>query len=310
MPAVSVVIPTYNCAEFLPQTIDSVLNQTFKDFEIIIVDDGSVDNTKEIVKHYIDTAKRQIKYIYQENKGPAAARNNGIRNASGKYIALVDSDDLWVAEKLSVQIDYLEKNTDLSFVFSDMFIMEENGKAGDTMMKTKKPSSGYIFYELLKDNFIFSPTPFAKKECFDKAGFFCEDRDIISTEDHHMWLKVAYFFKGGYIDKPLAYYRIRSGSLSSYKLNLAIKDMIVLDKIAAEFPDTVQEGEKYYRESRANLYFEVGYALYLQNDFKKALNYFLLSVRENYLCIKTYKMIIVILILPHSYLLRRNIKRN
>jgi len=308
MPAVSVVIPAYNCADFLFQTLDSVLNQTFSDFEIIVVDDGSTDNTKDLVSNYIDKHKDKIKYIYQENGGPAAARNKGIRNSKGKYIAFVDSDDLWAPEKLEIQMEFIQKNHDFHFVFSDMYLLDETGKIGDTIMKSKKPFSGYIFFELLKDNFIFSPTPLVKKECFEKAGLFCEERSIISTEDHYMWLKIAYYFKGGYIGKPLAYYRIRSGSLSSYKYNLAIKDLIILDKIAADFPDTLQKGRKYYKEAKSIRYFEAGYSLYKQNNLKEALNYFVLAAKENKMYIKTYKMILVILLIPHSYIVKRNLK--
>src|SRR5690349_3602213 len=106
MPKVSVIIPTYNRAQFIARAVDSVLEQTYKDFEIIVIDDGSSDNTQEILKAY----EGKIRYVYQQNKGISAARNRGIQEAKGEYIAFLDSDDVWKPEKLSVQVAILDVN--------------------------------------------------------------------------------------------------------------------------------------------------------------------------------------------------------
>ncbi len=118
-PKTSVVIPTYNRAKLLPHSIESVLSQTFQDFELIIVDDGSIDKTEKVVKKFQKKDKR-IFYYFQENKGPATTRNVGIKKAKGEYIAFLDSDDMWLSKKLEKQIRIFENsnNNELGCVFS------------------------------------------------------------------------------------------------------------------------------------------------------------------------------------------------
>jgi glycosyltransferase involved in cell wall biosynthesis len=119
---VSIILPTYNRAQLICEAIDSILNQTYQDFQIIVVDDGSTDNTAEVLKSYIP----KIRYIQQENKGPGDARNRGIEDAKGKYIAFLDSDDIWMDFKLEIQVDILERLTDVGFLFSDFRILKSN----------------------------------------------------------------------------------------------------------------------------------------------------------------------------------------
>ena len=244
MPKVSVIIPTYNNAQFLPETLDCVLNQTIKDVEVLVIDDGSTDNTKDVMAQYTDQYPDQVKYVVQKNQGPAAARNNGIKQATGDYVAFVDSDDLWEKEKLEIQLAFLEKNPDYSFAYSDVYAMDEEGRIGKTMMSLKHPVSGDIFYPLLKENFVSIPTSIVNRKCFETVEGFCEDPQIISTEDHHFWLKLANYFKGGFIDKPLAKYRIRSGSLSSQGIRQRERELLVIDKISKEFPAKYSSGKK------------------------------------------------------------------
>ena len=115
---VSVAIPTYNRAHYICETIDSVLVQTYKDYEIIVVDDGSTDNTREILKRY----GGKIKYFYQANQGQASAWNYAVSQSSGEYIAFLDDDDLWFPEKLERQVEVLDKNPDLGFVCSESYV--------------------------------------------------------------------------------------------------------------------------------------------------------------------------------------------
>lgn len=105
MPKVSIIIPTYNSAKYIHDAIESVLNQTYQDFEIIVMDDGSIDNTKKVLRSYIESKK--IRYFYQKNKGPSAARNKGIREAKGEYIAFLGADDIWHKKKLEKSINFM-----------------------------------------------------------------------------------------------------------------------------------------------------------------------------------------------------------
>ncbi|MBI4683838.1 MAG: glycosyltransferase family 2 protein [Nitrospirae bacterium] len=123
---VSVIIPTYNRADFLPQTIQSILNQTYQDWELIVVDDGSKDITEDIVDGF-KAKDRKIEYFYQVNKGAGAARNSGIRKSSGNYIAFLDSDDEWLPEKLERQVDFMRNNPEYDFCYTaDKVVSSDN----------------------------------------------------------------------------------------------------------------------------------------------------------------------------------------
>lgn len=178
MPKVSVVIPTYNYAQYIKEAIDSVLAQTYKDYEIIVVDDGSTDDTKGTVSQY----GPEIEYIRQENQGPSAAKNTGIRNSKGEYIGILDSDDLWLPSKLEKQIKVFEANSGLGLVYSDGFVFGEEPAWDDfSFGGNMNFYRGRIFDKLLLGNFIPCCSTLIKRGCFDKVGLFdiklsaCED---------------------------------------------------------------------------------------------------------------------------------------
>jgi len=153
MGKVSVIIPIYNRLQYLPAAIGSVLNQTYQDFEIIVVDDGSTEDVKGKISEYIkQNPSKKIKYFYQENKGVSAARNRGIKEATGEYIAFLDSDDIWVPEKLSLQTEYLAKNKTIDVVFGDAVEQHENSNGAEAGQKRAfdlcKPHQGWIYINI------------------------------------------------------------------------------------------------------------------------------------------------------------------
>ncbi len=199
MPKVSVIIPTYNRAKYITRAIDSVLNQTYQDFEIIVVDDGSKDNTKEILTPYMN----KIHYLWQENRGISAARNIAIQRATGEYIAFLDSDDVWLNNKLQIQVDILNKSFNIGLVHNKMIMLSEQGqKVG---MKPKR-ESGKDFKELLEiGGDLPTSSVMVRRECFDKTGLFDENLPIM--EDFEMWLRIAKEYDLYEIkDQHLAYY--------------------------------------------------------------------------------------------------------
>src|SRR3989338_7702436 len=135
-PAVSVVIATYNRARFLPETIESVLKQSLRDFELIIVDDGSTDGTSQLLKSYGD----RLRLFYQENRGPSAARNLGVRHSRGRWIAIQDSDDICLPDQLEVLLDYAEKNPHLGMVFANGAYLRGPEHKRDTIIPREKSS--------------------------------------------------------------------------------------------------------------------------------------------------------------------------
>lgn len=185
---ISVIIPTYNRVHYLQEAIESVLRQTYKDFEIIIVDDASTDNTKEIVLSYGD----RVRYVCQDNKERAAARNNGIIHAKGGYIAFLDSDDIWLPNHLQVCLHTLNSSQDAGLAFSGSCIIDENGKI---ISKVKLCSfNGFVLNNIVSkfsSGGCNASSCLIKKEIFNRVGYFNEDRALSGSEDWEIWVRIA-----------------------------------------------------------------------------------------------------------------------
>ncbi|KWT82458.1 glycosyltransferase family 2 protein [Candidatus Magnetominusculus xianensis] len=206
-PLVSIIMPTYNYAGFIGESINSVITQTYRNWELIVIDNYSTDNTEEIVRGF---ACGQIRYIKFKNEGViAASRNVGLKEASGEYVAFLDSDDLWLADKLEKQVSYLNANKDVFMVYSKAAAME-NGVL--TYTKGRAPGRRFglankgIFLDLyLSFNYISCLTVMFR----NGSGFqFSEDRGLITVEDFDLWLAIAFEHEVGYIDEALAFYRV------------------------------------------------------------------------------------------------------
>ncbi len=183
-PEVSVIIPTYNRKNFIERAVKSVLKQTFKNFELVIIDDGSTDGTEEIIKKFKD---KRIRYIWQENKGPAGARNRGILEARAKYIAFLDSDDKWRRKKLEIQLNEMKKNPEILLSHTDE-LWFKNGKVVNPKKKHLK-HNGDIFWQSVQLCAISMSTVMVQKRLFDIVGLF--DENLLVCEDYDMWLRVT-----------------------------------------------------------------------------------------------------------------------
>ena len=190
---ISVVIPTYNRENLIVRAINSVLNQTLKPKEIIIVDDGSSDNTKEIVKNY------PVKYIYQKNFGVSFARNKGVKEAKGEWIAFLDSDDEWREDKLQKQADFHRLNKDILFSHTGEKWIRD-AKAVKYPKRLKKPF-GECFLDNLSTCKIAASSVMIHRDIFEKVGYF--DENLRVCEDYDFWLRVSYIFKIGLLNEPL-----------------------------------------------------------------------------------------------------------
>lgn len=207
-PTVSVIIPVYNNARTISRTVDSVLAQTIDDIEVIIVDDGSTDDTRAHLKPY----GKRIRYFYQSNQERSAARNNGLLQARGQYIAFLDADDYWLPLKLEKQIAVFQNNPELGLVYSQAYVIKKQdqplyilGKKG--IDSSNDPSE--TFCRLLVGNFIPSPTPLISRQCVRDAGFY--DEKISIREDNDYWLRVARNYPILGIPEPLAFYQLSEG---------------------------------------------------------------------------------------------------
>jgi len=193
---ISVIIPTYNREKLLKKTLDSVLNQTVQADEIIIIDDGSIDNTKQLINSYSTTI---IKYILQKNSGVSNARNNGIKKAKNKWICFLDSDDIWEKEKLEKQIQFHKNNPHILFSHTDELWLF-NGKIIKQKKHQLKPS-GFCFEHNIPNTLIGASTVMIHKKLFDDIGYF--DETLIACEDYDLWLRILSHYELGLIDQKL-----------------------------------------------------------------------------------------------------------
>ena len=212
MPRVSVVITAFNAGPLIAATLDSIVTQSYRDFEVIVVDGGSTDRTVEVVSGY----PSPVRLIAGERLSKSAGRNTGIRSARGDYIAFVDADDLWLPQKLGRQVDYLKSSPSLQWVYSDCFILDEGKTNARSTWSRRTPlQSGRILQPLLFDCIVPSPTPVIRRGVFEAVGLFDESFLRHEPEDWDMWLRVAARFPVGVIREPLAQLRVHTGSLTA-----------------------------------------------------------------------------------------------
>jgi len=212
-PLVSVIMPTYNHARFIGEAIDSVLNQTYKNLELIIIDNYSEDSTEKIVASYKDD---RIVYLKFRNNGIiAASRNHGIRHSHGDYIAFLDSDDIWLSEKLGKGIRVLESSKDTGMVYTRFLTIEGNTVSERVLPKKGKYENGYIFKSLYVRPFIACSSVIIKKSIVNHVGLFDTSRELIAVEDADLWLRIALKYKIKCTDKlPFLLYRIQTQGIS------------------------------------------------------------------------------------------------
>ena len=208
---VSVIIPTHNRAALLRRSVESVLNQSYQNFELIIVDDASTDNTQEIIRSFNDP---RISYIRNnKNRGGAAARNIGIEAAKGSYIAFQDSDDEWLPEKLEKQINLFKTAAPHVGVVYTGFYRVKDGIKTYIPCSIIRKKEGNISKTILNGSFVSTQTVLAKRECFDKAGLF--DEELPRLQDWELFIRISRFFHFNIIDEPLVLVHNQAVSISS-----------------------------------------------------------------------------------------------
>ena len=291
-PKVSVIIPVYNSKQFIGQTIDSVFNQEYQDFEVIIVDDGSCDGTEKVISKYKD----RLTYIRKENEGISIARNTGIEQTRGEYIAFIDHDDIWLPEKLREQISLLDNNKEIRICFSDAYIIDEKGRRNGTLFKISPPYSGMVFRQLLEENFIPVITAVVKKEVFKGTGLFNPRYRI--AEDWDFFLRVSKRYPVAFINRPLAEYRIHAGSFSRQRDIMLTEAISIMNKYTGSLDKTTA---RTVEMRKRKFQFNLG-VIYLQEGMRnKARDFFLAKVREEPFSFCFY-LGLVVTFLPDSWI--------
>ncbi|MFQ4140939.1 glycosyltransferase family A protein [Chlorogloeopsis sp. ULAP02] len=207
MPKVSVIIPAYNAMNYLPETVDSVLRQTFTDFEVLIIDDGSSD---QIVQWVCELKDPQVKLISQENQGVSIARNTGIAHSQGEYVAFLDADDLWTPTKLEKQVICLDQNPSVGLVHTWMVLIDCKGKSSGRVMTSN--AEGNAWKQLLEKNMVACSSVMVRRCCLQTVGGF--EPNLNFAEDWDMWIRFSSHYPFAVIKEPLYYYRQVPNSLS------------------------------------------------------------------------------------------------
>lgn len=239
MPKVSVVVPSYNYAHCLSQAIESVLSQTFRDFELIVVNDGSIDDTHAVVASYGDA----IRYVRQENRGLPGARNTGIRVASGQYVAFLDPDDLWLPLKLERQVLLLDAQPEYGLVYCNSYFVDGNTGQICGTYYSDALRSGWILPDLFTEGvFIGAATPIVRHKVLIEVGGYDESLKppTHGPEDWDLYMRIASKYQIGVVREVLACYRLHLSSMMGtypdymqwYRGNLR-----VIDKISSTYPE-------------------------------------------------------------------------
>ena len=245
MPRVSVLLTCFNHIRFLPAAFESVLAQTFKNWEIVAIDDGSSDGTRE----WLSDRPEPFQRIFNEkNLGTYASLNVALGKATGEFIAILNDDDLWAPEKLAKQVEMMDTHPDVGLVHTDgWFIDGEGNKMEGTPLGFEFPrfKTGDVLLGLVYQNKIIASAALVRRECFEKLGGFNEA--FFGSGDWEMWFRVAEQWKVGFVDEPLTFYRVHGGN-ASHKLERIWKDdQMLREWIAKELdglpPDRFNEGD-------------------------------------------------------------------
>jgi glycosyltransferase involved in cell wall biosynthesis len=259
MTRVSVIIPTYNNASMIGPAIVSALDQTYSDIEIIVVDDGSTDDTRAVVTA-LGEGKSRFHYFYQTNAGPAAARNLGLREANGAYIAFLDADDIWLPTKLERQMLILEQNPEIGFVYTDNYFVDEHGAIIKDYIRQIKKVRGDILLDLFNDFFLLTSVVLLRRKCIEAIGLFREDLHV--GEDYDFFLKLAKNFRAEFIDEKLCKRMVRRDSLSRLDFKLdALNDQKTLYRFLADNKNFYQQNKLLIQARLAEFHFDFAYRL-------------------------------------------------
>src|SRR5262249_8777408 len=208
LPRVSVVMANYNYARYLRAAIDSVLNQTLTDLELIVVDDGSTDGSREIIESYLGDARVRFRPV--DHLGQPGAKNAGIERAGGPLVAFLDADDVWHPEKLEKQVALFEHEPTLGVVYSRRTLIDEVGR--EQPYRQPPLYRGNVLEHIFRDNFVCFSSVVVRRLVFEHVGLFDERSDL--AIDYDLWLRVAAHYRFDYVDEPLVQYRCGHGNLS------------------------------------------------------------------------------------------------
>jgi glycosyltransferase involved in cell wall biosynthesis len=238
---VSIVVPAFNAERFIEETIDSVLAQTHRDWELVVVDDGSTDDTASVVQR-VDDAR--IRLVQIPHSGlPAVARNRGIAESRAPHVAFLDADDLWRPEKLAHQLEMLAARPEVGLVHCAAEVLDDPQAPVATPGDDEEP----LLIRLLETNFIYNSSVLVRRSVLDEHGVFDTDPGLRGTEDFELWLRLAVVVEFAYVPEPLLLYRVHTGGLSADQPRLQAAGVVALDKARARHPELIDDHPAFLR---------------------------------------------------------------
>ncbi len=266
LPLVSVIVPSYNHEKYVQETIESIVNQTYENIELIVIDDGSKDASPKIIEKL--SKKYNFKFIHRLNKGLSATLNEGIGLSSGKYICVCASDDIYKLNKIEKQVQFMENNPHYGLCFGK--IINFNDLGNETKNNPKHAKSGWVFKDIIYQYFTMpAVTCMIRKNVFETIGYYDEN---LFVEDWDMYLRITDKYQVGYLNEYLAYYRKHDTNITHQKTKIFDAQQKTLNK---------WKESEYYKE--AKIMYELKFFIYDASGNKwKALNYFLTHLQYFY----------------------------
>lgn len=314
-PLVSVTIPSYNAASTLAEALDSVLGQTYPNVEVIVVDDGSTDDTQDVLNRY----SARVNSIRQKNGGLASARNTGCRAAQGKYIALMDADDICMPERIAVQVAYMEQNPDIVMCSSDFVAFDLSGLIADSYIENYYSRvaettggvagiyphheelrlsdyevttySGYVYEQMALGSFIHPPTVLFRRSILDECGLL--DEHVVNCCDFDWFVRMSRIGKIGFIDRSLLKYRFSENQMSGSRngLQMALDIVQVMEKAIAADLALFQRKPKLFHRYLGNAYLSAADAL-VEGQPLAAITMLVRSVTHGVVCRQSLKVLV------------------
>ena len=271
-PLVSILTPVYKGEHFISNAIESVLAQTYPNFELLIVNDGSPDESADVIRPYL--VDPRIRYFEQPNAGVAAARNCALAHASGKYVGFLDQDDLWLKDKLAFQVEFMEAHPDVALVHTFQEYVDESGGEVDTDFINVEPVSGNCFPQLFEKNRIAVLTVLVRRAAILEVGGL--NSHAARADDYELWLQISLRYPIGFLDKVVARYRVHNANASHDAMQMTEAELIVINSILSqrELVES-QVGRAVIRKRLAELHRELGeWQMWKKRNYIQARRHF------------------------------------
>ena len=283
---VSIVVPTYNHSIYLKRALESIINQTYENWEVIVIDNHSTDNTFEVIANF---KNNRIKYLKVHNKGIIAiSRNIGIKSANGEWIAFLDSDDWWTRDKLEICIQSINEKVD--FIYHDLEIIANKSKIfSRKKIKSRKLKKPVLIDLLTEGNAIGNTSVFVRKKFLDEINGIDESKELVAAEDYNTWLRIAKLTdQFVYLKKRLGYYLVHDQSVSKKDMSIparyAIKEF---SGLLTQYQKTKQEAFLKYISGRFN---------FLNLNYKKSMKELLFTLKNGGISLKVRSLYMIIII--------------